>query len=166
VFKEVLENHYRTAPVTPTEGCLELFTFLRENEVKIALTTGFYRQVADIILERLGWLDGLDERRMRTTRSPIDLSIAGDEVPQGRPEPFMIQRAMEWLNVSDLQRVINIGDTPSDLQSGHAAGVGLNLGITNGTHRRDQLENYPHHQLVGSLHELHELLGRFALVGH
>ncbi|QJD79166.1 HAD family hydrolase [Spirosoma rhododendri] len=158
VFRDVLENHYRTNGATPTEGCLDTFAHLHERGIKIALTTGFYRVVTDIILEKLGWLDGLNDQYIGTPNSLIQLSIASDEVPQGRPAPDMIRRAMQLLNVSDPKAVVNIGDTPSDLLSGQAAGVALNLGLTNGTHTRAQLETYPHDKLLGSLRELPGLL--------
>ncbi|GAB3761237.1 HAD family hydrolase [Spirosoma pomorum] len=158
VFKEVLENHYRTNGATPTEGCLETFAYLNEQGIAIALTTGFYRVVTDIILEKLGWLSGLDGRRIGRPDSLIQASIASDEVERGRPYPLMIERAMTLLDVVNPKTVVNIGDTPSDLLSGRAAGVALNLGVTNGTHRADQLDTYPHDQLLGSLAELPSLL--------
>lgn len=158
VFKEVLENHYRTNGATPTEGCLETFAALKEQGIAIALTTGFYRVVTDIILEKLGWMDGLDGRRIGSPDSLIQLSIASDEVERGRPYPLMIERAMTLLGVVNPKSVVNIGDTPSDLLSGRAAGVALNLGVTNGTHRADQLDTYPHDYLLGSLAELPALL--------
>jgi phosphonatase-like hydrolase len=158
VFRDVLEAHYRSQGATPTEGCLDTFITLHERGIKIALTTGFYRVVTDIILEKLGWLAGLNEQRIGTADSLIQLSIASDEVAQGRPQPLMIQRAMRLLNVTDPKQVVNIGDTPSDLLSGQAAGVALNLGLTNGTHTRAQLEAYPHDKLLGSLRELPALL--------
>ncbi|RCR68492.1 HAD family hydrolase [Larkinella punicea] len=158
LFTEILENHYRTQPVVPTEGCLETFDFLRKNGIKIALTTGFYRKVTDIILEKLGWLTGLDEQYVGNSQTVIQASIASDEVEHGRPQPLMIQKAMRLLGVSDPKSVVNVGDTPSDLQSGRAAGVALNLGVVNGTHTRAQLEAYPHDQLLGSLGDLPTLL--------
>jgi len=158
-FQRILENHYLTHGATPTDGCLETFAYLRERGIAIALTTGFYRTVTDIILEKLGWLEGLDNRRMGSANSIIQLSIASDEVERGRPYPYMIERAIEWLGISDAKAVINIGDTPSDLLSGRAAGVALNLGVTNGTHSQEQLEAYPHDRLIGSLRELPALLG-------
>ena len=54
-FRMILEDHYKANNILPTEGCLETFAFLRENEIKIALTTGFYRKVTNIILEKLGF---------------------------------------------------------------------------------------------------------------
>ncbi|WP_461080372.1 HAD family hydrolase [Spirosoma flavus] len=157
-FREILENHYRTHGATPTEGCLDAFAWLRERGIQIALTTGFYRVVTDIILEKLGWLDGLNDQRIGGPDSLIQLSIASDEVERGRPYPHMIERAMKLLGVTDSKAVVNIGDTPSDLLSGRAAGAGLNLGITNGTHTREQLEDYPHDALISSLQELPDLV--------
>ncbi|WP_375447969.1 HAD family hydrolase [uncultured Fibrella sp.] len=157
-FTEVLEAHYLTHEVTPTAGCLDTFAFLREQEIPVALTTGFYRKVTDIILKKLGWLDGLDARYVGTKQSIIQASIASDEVPHGRPEPLMIQKAMHLLGVTKPEAVVNVGDTPSDLLSGRAAGVGLNLGVTNGTHSREQLITYPHDRLIGSLAELRDVM--------
>ena len=162
VFKEILENHYQTQPVFPTEGCLETFAWLRQNNVKIALTTGFYRVVTDIILGRLGWLDGLDKQRIGSENTLIQASIASDEVPAGRPAPLMIQKAMQLLGVSNPQRVINLGDTPSDLQSGAAAGVLYNIGLSNGTHTAAQLETHPHDLMLASLKDLPAFLSETA----
>jgi phosphonatase-like hydrolase len=162
LFTEILENHYRTQPVVPTKGCLETLAFLRENEIRIALTTGFYRKVTDIILEKLGWLTGLDQQYVGNSQTIIQASIASDEVEHGRPQPLMIQKAMRLLNVTDPKLVVNIGDTPSDLLSGQAAGVGLNLGVVNGTHTRGQLEPYPHDRFLESLGDLPVVLSKLS----
>ena len=151
IFKQILENHYNTSEIIPTVGCLELFSFLQERKIKIALTTGFYRKVADIILEKLGWL--YPNCPFSKGNQHIDCSLAGDEVISGRPAPDMIYKCMEYLSISSCSEVINIGDTPSDLESGKRAGVRLSLGLTNGTHTRAQLENYPNDGLFGSLNE-------------
>ena len=157
-FRQILENHYRTNGATPTQGCLDTFDYLRERGIPIALTTGFYRVVTDIILDKLGWLDGLDNQRVGKPGSLIQLSIASDEVVRGRPYPDMIERAMRQFDVINPNEVINIGDTPSDLLSGRAAGVALNLGVTNGTHSADQLEACPHDYLLASLAELSSVM--------
>lgn len=158
-FRMILEEHYQRHNVFPTEGCLETFDFLRENNIKIALTTGFYRKVTNIILEKLGWLDGLGFNYVNTSgKSVIDISIASDEVPKGRPEPYMIQKAMKLMNVTDPYNVVNIGDTPSDLKSGVRAGCRLSLGVTNGTHTEKQLTILRNDGLLGSLKELKSII--------
>ncbi len=158
VFREVLEAHYRTQPVLPTEGCLELFAYLKSQGIRIALTTGFYREVTDIILHRLGWDVHLDSQRRGNQDAVIDLSISSDEVAEGRPAPLMIQKAMQVVGVADPQQVWNVGDTPSDLESGRRAGCARSLGLVNGTHTREQLAPYPNDGLLSSLAALQEVL--------
>ncbi len=157
-FRGILEDHYRTQEVVPTEGCLELFAFLKNQGIRVALTTGFYREVTDLILHRLGWDMGLDVQRRGNADSFIDLSIASDEVAEGRPAPLMIQKAMQMLGITDPQRVYNVGDTPSDLESGRRAGCARSLGLTNGTHTRQQLAACPNDGLFASLVELKQHL--------
>jgi phosphonatase-like hydrolase len=157
-FRRVLENHYNTAEVVPADGALECFDWLHSQNIAIALTTGFYRVVTDIILARLGWDQGLDAQYVGTKESLIQASICSEDVSKGRPAPDMLHRAMKLTGVTDPQRVIKIGDTPSDLQAGHNAGVGLNLGVTNGTHTAEQLKLHPHDRLIASLHELKPLI--------
>ncbi|HEV7349041.1 HAD family hydrolase [Telluribacter sp.] len=154
VFTEVLEHHYLTHEVTPTEGCLELFDYLHQQQIQIALTTGFYRRVTDIILKKLGWLEGLNEQRVGTSNTLIQASITSDEVEKGRPHPHMIQKAMRLLGVEDPAKVLNVGDTPSDIQSGFAARCRMSVAVTNGTHSREQLEPHQPDRLLGSLREM------------
>jgi len=142
-FKTILENHYLTNPVFPTVGAMEVFEFLKNKNIKIALTTGFYRQVTDIILQRLGWYKNSEI---------IDCSIASDEVAAGRPAPFMVFKAMELCGISDVRTVIKIGDTPSDLGEGKNAGCKYTYGITNGTHSYEQLNVFEHNGLFTDMY--------------
>ncbi|MEZ4897260.1 MAG: HAD hydrolase-like protein [Saprospiraceae bacterium] len=158
LFKEILEHHYLTQPVYPTNGCLETLQFLQDHQIAVGLTTGFYRQVTNIILERLGWLQGLDPDYLAPRGHLIQSSIASDEVSAGRPAPDMIQRTMDRLHIEDPGLVINIGDTPADIESGRRAGVYLNLAVTNGTHTREQLEMHRPDQLLARLDDLIPLL--------
>jgi len=153
-FKEVLENHYRTQSVLPSEGTPELFSFLKALGIKIALTTGFYREVTDIILNLLGWDKGLNNEYVGDLTSVIDVSVASDQVAAGRPAPDMILKAMQLVGVSNPGEVINIGDTPSDLLSGKNAGCLLSLGVTNGTHTREQLSAIGNDGLLNNISEL------------
>jgi phosphonatase-like hydrolase len=158
IFCEILENHYLTNGAKPTLGCLELFQFLKENNIKIALTTGFYRKVTDIILRKLGWFVGLNKNIIGKNGVIIDASIASNEVANGRPKPDMILKAMEMLNITDHKKVMVIGDTPSDILAGDAADVGYVVAITNGTHSADQLRLYYPQIMVNSLIEFKSVL--------
>jgi phosphonatase-like hydrolase len=143
-FRRILENHYETTLIEPSNGCLECFDWLRSGGVGFCLTTGFYRRVTDIILRRLGW--------------EAILSIASDEVPKGRPAPYLIHRGMALTGAEDVRKVVTIGDTPSDLHAGRNAGCGWTVGITSGTHSREQLAEIPNDCLIHTLAELKDLL--------
>lgn len=158
VFCDILENHYATNNIFPTDGCLEIFEFLKQKNIKIALTTGFYRKVANIILGKLGWLEGLNEQYVGNKNTIIQVSIASDEVLKGRPEPFMIHKAMKLLDIHNTTKVINIGDTPSDLKSGTRAGCRMSLGVTNGTHTQQQLSLYRNDGLLSNISELKQFI--------
>jgi len=158
MFRKILEAHYETNPVYPTEGALELFSYLRENNIKVALTTGFYRKVTDIILDKLDWLDKLDDNRVGKPGSLISMSIAGDEVKRGRPFPDMIYKAMDQFGIIDPKEVIKLGDTPSDMKAGKSAKCLLTIGVTNGTHTEKQMLETDHDLLISSLNELPEML--------
>jgi phosphoglycolate phosphatase-like HAD superfamily hydrolase len=71
----------------------------------------------------------------------------------------MIRRLMADLGVSDAWSVAKVGDTPADLEEGTNAGCGRVIGVTNGTHSREQLAEYPHTDLIGSVADLPAALG-------
>jgi phosphonatase-like hydrolase len=156
LFTKILEHHYQTQEVLPSKGCMELMQFLKNNGIKIALTTGFYRHVTDIILHRLGWDKGLT--RNYTGDELINASVTSDQVILGRPAPFMIFKAMELCGVIDVRKVVKIGDTPSDLSEGKNAGC-LSFGILNGTHTRAQLTACENDGLMEDLDMFRSFLG-------
>jgi phosphonatase-like hydrolase len=144
-----LHFYRRDASVHEVPDASLVFRTLKDAGICIALDTGFSRAITRIVLERVGWLDlGL-----------IDATVCSDEVARGRPHPDMIRAMMASCGVADPRRVAKVGDTPVDLLEGHHAGCGLNAGVTFGTHRRDQLEPYPHTHLIDSLRDLPALLG-------
>ncbi|WP_448571612.1 HAD family hydrolase [Trichothermofontia sp.] len=162
-FKQILEHHYQTQGAQATEGCLAVFEWLKARSIKIALNTGFYREVTNIILDRLGWQQGLNDQYVGSDRSLIQASVTPSEIYQneGRPAPFMIQKAMYRLGITDPQTVVHIGDTPTDLATGYNAHCLLSLGVTNGSHTRAELAAYPNSGLVDSLAELPAFLAAY-----
>ena len=55
-------------------------------------------------------------------------------------------------------RVVKVGDTPSDLEEGLAASCGLVVGVTHGTHTREQLTR-PGVEVVDRLADILPLIG-------
>ena len=147
-FESNMIKHYRTSPdVRETDGAAAVFGWLRKHGVVIALDTGFARAITDVIVERLGWAHDL-----------VDLTVSSDEVLRGRPHPDMVHRAMELAGVSDPARVAKVGDTPADLLEGTAAGCRFVIGVTAGSHTREELAAHPHTHLITTLRELPAIL--------
>ena len=147
-FRRQLERHYREHGVRLIEGATSTFDWLRTRGIKVATTTGFYREVNDLILEVAG------------LRGILSASISSSDVPVGRPAPFMIFRAMETSGVTSVHEVVNVGDTPLDLQAGTNAGVRGVLGVLTGLHGKERLQREPHTQILASVAEIPEWLER------
>jgi phosphonatase-like hydrolase len=149
-FVERMIEFYRCdSSVAEMPGTSETFRRLHLAGIKVALDTGFSRDIAQTLIDRLNW-----ERN-----ELIDASVTSDEVERGRPQSDMIRHLMLKLGVSDPQRIAKVGDTPADLLEGKNAGCGLVVGVTKGSSSREQLERFPHDYLIGSVAELPELLG-------
>lgn len=147
-FQARMIEHYRTHPdVREVDGATDVFIALRASGIKVALDTGFDRTIVDVILNRLGWDDRL-----------LDATAASDEVPRGRPHPDLIHYLMAKTGIEDPAEVAKIGDTPSDLQEGTAAGCGLVIGVTEGSHTHEQLAIYDHTHIVASVRDVPSLL--------
>src|SRR5438105_14684482 len=84
-FTRRMRDYYATDPaVREISGAAAAFAALRRAGIKVALNTGFFRPIADVLLTRLGW------------RSPavIDADVTSDEVPHGRPHPDMMRHLL------------------------------------------------------------------------
>jgi phosphonatase-like hydrolase len=146
-FRFNLEQRYGNGGIVKIAGAEETLDWLRARNVKLATTTGFYREVRDRILRELKW----DSR--------FDVNVCSDDVANGRPAPDMINLVMKQVGVGDPARVLNIGDTPLDLQSGIAAGCGMVVGVLTGMHTRERLQRESHTLLISSVADLPTALG-------
>ena len=145
-FHDRLRQRFGEEPLQLIPGAEETLAWLRERAVRLALNTGFDRELADLILQALRWDQGT-----------VDAMVCGDEVPQGRPAPFMIFRAMEKTGAVNVRRVAVVGDTALDLQAGYNAGSGWIIGVLSGAHTLQRLRELPHSRIVASVAELPEL---------
>jgi phosphonatase-like hydrolase len=141
-FRAGLAERYG-AGVRAVEGAEDTFDWLRRRGVRIALNTGFDRTITHLLLDALGWAEGV-----------VDAVVCGDEVRQGRPAPYLIFRAMEAARAASVHRVMNVGDTELDLQAGWSAGVAWNVGVLSGAHPRERLQRAPHTHLIESVASL------------
>jgi len=110
---EAIAAHSDIVPGVP-----ELFAELRRREIAIATTTGYFREAAEPVWAAL-----------RAAGVETDLDVCPEDVPAGRPAPWMIFRAMEAVNVYPTTAVVKIGDTVPDIAEGLSAGA-HSLGVT------------------------------------
>ncbi len=141
-FGAALRHEYETGDVQEIEGARGALSTLKRAGVSLVLTTGFNRDLLDLLVGRLNWWD------------LFEVTLASDDVPLGRPAPFMIYRAMIALGVADVRQVAVVGDTPLDLQSGMNAQAGWVIGVLSGAHDVETLGATPHTHLLPSVADL------------
>lgn len=147
-FLAELRRTYTENPPTPLPGVEAALARLRANGIKVAMTTGFSREIADLIFASMGWSKG----------ATFDTSSCGDEVEAGRPEPFMIEKVMAETGVTDPTQVISTGDTAADVKSALAAGVTA-AGVLTGHLTREQFQAEGAHLVLGSVADLPATVG-------
>ena len=147
-FRVELEHSY-DRELRPIAGAETTFAWCREHQITMATTTGFYSEISGLILKRIGW------------KNLFAANISSNDVKQGRPAPDMILRAMEQTGIGNAREVMNVGDTPLDLQAGTNGGAGAVVGVLTGAHTREELEREPHTHIIESIAELPDLICRF-----
>lgn len=153
-FRAILDELYTAAPPTPIDGVPEAIAALRASGVKVALTTGFSVDVAERILDGLGWVVGEGEGSGPVDAVRLDALACGDEVAAGRPAPYMIHRAMERTGTLDVAEVLVAGDTAVDVQAGAHSGAAITIGVLSGKLARDVFAGQPCTELLGSVAEI------------
>lgn len=149
-FVDTMIDFYRhDSSVGEKQGVSETFVALKQAGVKVAVDTGFDREITDELLKRLGWQE----------KGLLDASITSDEVENGRPAPDMIYEAMKRTGVTDVKSVIKVGDTASDMQEGTHAGCQYVIGITTGAYTPEQLKKEPHTHLAENVAEVLSIIG-------
>lgn len=145
-FQRILLQRYETQGIETIDGAEETFEWLKQRNIKIALTTGFDRNLADHLIRKVGWED------------TFDAVVCNDDVAHGRPAPDLIFRAMKWTNCDNVSRVAAVGDTISDLRAAENAGVQWRIGVLSGAHSEEQLQSCPHAAVIPSVAELRRVL--------
>jgi phosphonatase-like hydrolase len=138
-FRTELENRFSNGGVKPIPGAEVAFAWLKAHDILCATTTGFYRSVTDRILNSTGWQD------------TFAANICSDDVKVGRPSPYMIFHAMEASGIDDVRSVLNVGDTPLDIQAGNRAGVLGIIGVLSGIHKEARLSQERPSHLIPSV---------------
>ena len=145
-FEESYVSEIAKVGAVAIPGAEEIFTFLRSQEIAVALTTGFSRSTLDTLITDLGWSE------------LIDVSVTPSEAGRGRPHPDMLQRAATTVGIANPASVIVLGDTASDMKSGVAFGAGQIIGVLTGAHNEATLLDAGATTVVNSVADLKSLI--------
>jgi phosphonoacetaldehyde hydrolase len=103
----------------PIPGLLNVVKELREQDMKIGTTTGYLRSMMEVLAPQA-----------KKNGYVPDCIVCPDEVPAGRPYPWMCYENAIQLGVFPMQAMVKVGDTLVDIEEGLNAGmwtVGLSL---------------------------------------
>lgn len=105
----------------PIPGVVDVIAGLRAKGIKIGSTTGYTKSMMDVVIpsaEKKGY--------------KIDACVTSDNLPGGRPKPYMIYQNMCLLDVPSRFSVLKYGDTIADIREGVNAGV-WSVGVVMGS---------------------------------
>jgi HAD superfamily hydrolase (TIGR01549 family) len=141
LFKVMIEE------CEPFEGAHELIADLRERGKTVILASS--AKGSDIE----HYLDLLDARELAN-----DWTMS-DDVEQTKPEPDLVQAAMEKAGTDD---AVMVGDTPWDVEAARKAGIDT-IAVLTGGFSADELREAGAVQVFESIGELRERIGETAL---
>lgn len=96
----------------PIPNVVDVIASLRAKGIKVGSTTGYTKNMMDVVIPaaaKKGYI--------------IDSCITSDNLPGGRPKPYMIYTNMCNLDIPSRRSVIKYGDTIADIREGVNAGV-------------------------------------------
>lgn len=103
--------------IQPMPGVLEAINSLQAQGYLLALTSSGSRPRVEMVIKRIGLLDA------------FDITICGEDVRHGKPDPEPYRLTAERLNISPLEGVV-FEDAEVGVQSAKAAGLWC-IGIPN-----------------------------------
>jgi phosphonatase-like hydrolase len=147
-FISSLKIAYDALAVQPEPGAEELFDILRRRGIRVVLNTGYSTDIASSLIKKIAWTEGVEFDRM----------ITSGDVKNNRPDPEMIDLAMDIFRMQDPREVIKVGDSIIDIEEGQNAGCRLSIGITTGAHTYHQLRSANPDYILNNLLELIPIL--------
>ncbi|MBC6975744.1 phosphonoacetaldehyde hydrolase [Bacillus sp. Xin] len=122
MYEEFEEILFSILPryATPIRGVKDVIAHLRNQGIKIGSTTGYTSEMMDIVA-----------KEAKEQGYEPDFLVTPDDVPAGRPYPWMCYKNAMHLGVYPMNHMLKVGDTVSDMKEGKNAGmwtVGVILG--------------------------------------
>lgn len=111
VFLEQRVTELMTGPIPWRPGAVAALDMVRAAGLPCALVTNTKRSLTELALETLG-------------RHRFDVSVCGDEVPRGKPDPAGYLRAAQLLGL-DARDCVAVEDSVTGVAAATAAGCGV-----------------------------------------
>lgn len=143
-FAIEMKNIYSEVSIYPLPGVLETFEWLSSNNIPFGLNTGFTREITNVVLNKVGW------NALRYASAVV----CSDEVSEGRPSPYMIQKLLNHFGIENPKECLKVGDTEVDILEGRNAGCGCVVAVTTGSYPRSLLQNYEPDFIIDQMDEL------------
>lgn len=111
--KETLQHHSQLIP-----GAAEAVSRCREMGLKIGSSTGYTRELMEVV----------SAAAAEQGYQP-DCVLCADDVPRGRPAPYLLFEAAMRLDVYPMWTIVKVDDTPIGIEAGRNAGC-WTVGVT------------------------------------
>jgi len=147
-FKQILDENYYNLDIKGMADAQTVFHTLKQNDIQVALNTGYHRDTALFLIDRIGWQKGLE----------YDVLVTASDVEESRPHPAMIEQAMRLSGIDNPVSVAKVGDSAIDIDEGKNAGCRLTFGVTTGAQTHAQLLSADPDYVVDSLTEMLQLV--------
>lgn len=131
---DIVLEHGKLVP-----GLLGTMDMLADRDILVGSSTGYSRRI----------MEGLISLAADQGYHPESV-VCADEVPEGRPAPWMAVTSAMHMNVYPLESCIKIGDTVADIEEGLNAGmwtIGLTLTGNEVGLSEEEADNMPEDQL-------------------
>jgi len=112
---DAMERRLRSGDLMWRPGALELLTACRLAGVPTAQVAASHRRLLDAVADAVAEHPGMPD-------PAFDVTVAGDEVDQGKPHPQPYLEAARLLGV-DITTCVVIEDSPTGVASGQASGA-------------------------------------------
>ena len=109
--KELMINRYGPT-LPPTKGARQLIERMKDEGLKLIIGSSATSQELEVLLKSAA-IDGL-----------IDQVTSSSDAEASKPAPDIVEAALKKLEMQ-ASEVLMLGDTPYDIQSANAAGVGV-----------------------------------------
>lgn len=147
-FCLLLAKAYEDFDIKSMDSAETVLLELRNKNVIVVLNTGYDKNTANFILDKIKWRQSYH----------YDLLVTASDVKNSRPAPDMIQFAMNEFSIEDPINVVKVGDSRIDIEEGKNAHCLYSIGITTGAQTKDQLQTAKPDFIIGDLKDLLDIL--------